>query len=142
MFLQVEGAGVDAVAQAGLVARAIIKDMPQMRIAAIADHLDAPHAVAAVFMQRDIAIIDDIPKAGPAAHGVVLGHRGEQLLAAGGAGIDAGGFAVDVLAAEGALGRLLAQDGILFRAELAAPFRLALFDLFTLHVAPPFRFMA
>ena len=62
-LLQIKRAGIDAIAQAGLVARTIIKDMPQVRIAALADHLDPPHPVAAdLRRRRNVAVINHIPE--------------------------------------------------------------------------------
>lgn len=140
LFLEIESQGVDAVAQAGLVARTVIEDVAQVRIAAVADGFDAAHPVAQVLAQADIAFVDHIPEAGPAAEGIVLGLRGEQCLPASRAGIDALGFGVDVLAGEGALGGLLAQDRVLLRAQFPAPFLVRFHD-FLAHSPCSFRFV-
>lgn len=102
--------------------------MPQVRIAAAAGHLDAAHAMAEVFMQVDAALVGHIPEAGPAAMRVVLGIGLKQRLSTGGAVVSAIGFLAHILACERALGGGLAQDGILIRAELAAPFGIGLAD--------------
>ena len=47
--------------------------MAQVRIAAVADRFHAPHTVAVVLAQADIALVDHIPEAGPAAEGIELG---------------------------------------------------------------------
>src|SRR5689334_6927341 len=80
-------------------------------------------------------------EARPAAAGIELGIGLEQRLAAAGADIGAGTMVVLIFAAERALGRLLAQHGVLHRRELFAPLRLALLDLAArfgvAHCSPP-----
>ena len=140
-FFELERQGIDAITQAGLVARTVVEDVAQVRIAAVTGRFDAAHAMAQVLAQADIAFVDHVPKAGPAAEGIVLGIRGEQCLPASRAGIDALRFGVDVFAGEGTLGRLLPQDRVLFWAELLTPFGIRLQD-FLIHSPCSFRFVA
>ena len=119
IFFEIERQRIDAVAQAGLVARTVIEDVAEVRIAAVADGFDTAHPVAAVLTQLDIAFVDHVPKAGPTAEGIVLGGRGEQFLPTCGAGVNALRFGVDVLAGERTLGGLLPQDRVLLRAQFA-----------------------
>ena len=73
-------------------------------------------------MQFDFVWVHGLIKARPAAAGIVLRIGIKQLLSAGGAAIDARRFGVGILAGEGALGALLAQDVILLGSQFLAPF--------------------
>src|SRR6185437_16177835 len=87
------------------------------------------HAVADIALLVDMAVYGGRGEARPAAAGVELGIRLEQRLAAAGAGIGAFAVLVLIFAGEGPLGRLLAQHGVLHRAQLLAPLGFALDDL-------------
>src|SRR5690606_36383107 len=118
---------VDAVAVVGgrRVALAV-EDVPQVGVAARAADLGADHAVAAVLHQRHRVGVGRRVEARPAAVGLELGVRPEQLGAARPAAVDALRLGVDVLAGERALGARLAQHVELLRRELNAPLGLAL----------------
>jgi len=64
--LEVQGLGVDTVAQASLILWTIFKDMTQVTTAASTDGFHAAHTVAGVFPEFDVSFADDVPKAGPA----------------------------------------------------------------------------
>src|SRR5262249_29138417 len=73
--------------------------------------------------------VDRLGEAGPAATRVVLHAGVEQLVAASGAAVGAGGLGVPVGAGEGPLGPLLAHDMVLLGGELRLPLGLGLLDL-------------
>src|SRR6185312_7264204 len=122
---QLQGRRVDAIAQAGWPGT-IRKHVAEMAGAFRAQHLRADHAVAGVGLLLDMALSRRLGKARPAAAGIEFGVGLEQRLAATGADISAGTMLVLVFTAEGTLGRLLAQHGILHRRQFLAPLRLAL----------------
>jgi hypothetical protein len=68
---------VDAVAQPGGF-RAVVEDVPQVRVAAAAGDGGALHAEAAVGRFDDILRRDRFPEAGPAGVRFELGRRGKQ----------------------------------------------------------------
>src|ERR1039457_2301992 len=135
LFVEVEGGGVDAVAQAGGLG-AVGEDMAEVASAAGTGDLGAHHAVAAVFDLLDVLPVQGIGEAGPAASGVELGIGGEELEAAGGAEIDAGGAGFGVLSGEWPLGTLLAQDAVLLGSERTAPLFVRLANLVHSPAAP------
>ncbi|MNN53474.1 hypothetical protein D3C81_1682320 [compost metagenome] len=106
--------------------------MPQVRIAARAEHLDAVHAVAEILHPTQCLGGNRLEIARPATAGVVLGIRVEQRRIAAGTVVDARSLAVVVLAGEGALGPLETADLELAFRQLLAPLIQRLFDL--LHV--------
>src|SRR4051812_36826304 len=102
--------------------------MAQVRTAVGAADLDPLHAESAVLDVLD-GVGDRLVERRPAAAGVELGVRLEELGAAGLAGVDALGLGVGVLAGERSLGAGLAQYGVLLRREFLTPLLLALVHL-------------
>jgi len=92
-----------------------------VRVADVADHLGANHAVAGVAFFPYMAWIDGIEVAGPATARVELGVRGEQRGVTAYAAVDAGGEGVPVATGEGGFGALAANDGVFVGTELGAP---------------------
>src|SRR5579859_288258 len=70
--LQLEHGRVDAVTLPGR-AGAVVEDVPEMRLAGVAEHLGAPHPEAAVRLLANIFAGDRGGKARPAGAGVELG---------------------------------------------------------------------
>src|SRR5579871_3089444 len=99
--------------------------MAEVPATAGAGDLDAPHAEARVEMLGDFGLVHRLVEAGPAAVGVELLVRGEELLAAPRANVNARLLVVGELAGERPLGPLLAQDPVLLRREHILPFGLA-----------------
>ena len=93
-----------------------------MRIAAVAVHLAADHAVARVGLASHVFFPRRLPEARPAAAGLELVLRAEQLGPAAYAAVLALVVVVPVLAGERALGAVLARHLELLRRELAFPF--------------------
>ena len=103
--------------------------MAEVSAAASAHHLGAEHAVAYVRLFLDRILACRREEGRPAATGVVLALREEELRAAAGTAVDAGLEDVVVLAGERRLGALPAQDPVVLVRQLPAPLRLALLDL-------------
>ena len=118
---------VNAVAQTGRF-RTVVEDMAEMAAAAAAVHLGAQHAVGAVLGLADIAF-DRLIEARPAGAALEFRLRGEQRQVAPGAGKGALAMLLEQRARARPLGALLAQDLVLLRRQLRAPFRIGLFDL-------------
>ena len=91
--------------------------MAQVTATLGAEYLGALHAVAVVLVYLDITLADDVPEAGPARTGMELGSGREEVVATGGAGVDALLFVIDVLTGKGPLCTRLAQDPVLFLSE-------------------------
>src|SRR4051812_48323172 len=102
-LLQVERAGVDAVALAGRPG-AVREHVPQVAAAGAARHLGADHAVAAVLVHLDVRVLPRLGEAGPARAGLELGVGAEQLGAAAGTAVCPVVLHVHVLAGERPLG--------------------------------------
>ena len=126
--IEVQRAGVDAVAQAGRV-RAVVEDVAEVAAAALADDLGAAHEEAVVGPGLDRVVVHRVEEARPAGAGVELGVGAEQLCAAAATAVDAVLLVVPVGAGERALGALLAEDLVLLGRELRPPLRLGLLDL-------------
>jgi hypothetical protein len=109
--------------------RAIGKDVPEMRIAGVANSFDAGCAVAGIEVIRDGIHGDRLSEGRPAGARVKFFRGVEQNGIAAQAGIDSGLEEAAHGRAEGALGACLASDHILFSAELPAPFGIGLYDL-------------
>src|SRR6267378_3659994 len=118
---------VHAVAQAGRL-RPVIKDMTEMAAAAAAVNFGPQHPKGAVFGLAD-GIVERLIKTRPAGAALEFRLRGEQRQIAAGAGEYALAMLLEQRARTRALGALLAQDFILLRRQLRAPFRIGLFDL-------------
>src|SRR6478736_324594 len=101
--------------------------MAEVRSARRAPHFRADHAERGVLDELDGLGADRLVEARPAAAGVELRAALEELGAACAAGVEAGASLVEQLAGPGALGRRLAQHGVLVVAELLAPLVFGLF---------------
>ena len=99
-----------------------------MAAAAAAMHFGARHAERRVLGFAD-GIVERLPEARPAGAALVFGVRGEQRQVAAGAGEDALALFLQQRARTRPLGAVLAQDLILLRRQLRAPFGVGLFDL-------------
>src|SRR5690606_12175337 len=86
------------------------------------EHFHPAHAVAVVLAAGDGAVVGWLPEAGPAAAGIILVVRGEELRAAADAMVAAGDLAVVVGTAERRLGTLPARDLELAFVQQGAPF--------------------
>src|SRR3990167_6801136 len=95
--------------------------MAQMRITLGAFDFDAMHAVIEVIHTGDGLAADRMEVARPAAAGVVLGIRVEQLGLAAGAVVNTRHLAVVVQTGKGALGAAQATDMKLLLGKLFAP---------------------
>src|SRR4051812_26718063 len=104
--------------------------MPEVRIAARAEHFRARHEPAAVALFRHRLLGDRLPEAGPARARFELGVRGEERLPAADARIGPRVLGRGVLAAERALGAVLAGHVVLLRRELRLPLLVGLHDFF------------
>src|SRR3979411_2789598 len=118
---------VHAVAQAGRL-RPIVKDVTEMAAAAAAVNFSPQHPKGAVLGLAD-GIVERLIKTPPAGAALACRLRGEQRQVAAGAGEDALVMLLEQRARTRALGALLAQDFILLRRQLRAPFRIGFFDL-------------
>src|ERR1700733_3161980 len=125
--LQLERGRVDAIAQSGR-AGAIVEYMPEVTIAARAQHFGSDHAVADVALLVDMALRRGRGKARPAAAGIEFGIGFKQRLSAAGAGVNAGPVLVLVFAGARPFGRFLAQHRILHRRQFLPPLGFALLD--------------
>src|ERR687885_829001 len=105
---------------AGLL-RTVLEDVAEMRAATRAAHLGAHHPVRAILDELDGVRRDRLGEARPAGTRVVLRVAIEERVAAGGAVVEAVFVGVHVLAGERALGRRLAQYGVLLRREPLPP---------------------
>src|ERR1035437_2479952 len=114
------GGGVDAVALPGRP-RPVVEDVAQVAPTAPADHLGAGRPVTLVDMEVHRLQVRRLGEARPAASGVELGIRTEQLGPAAGAVVGAGVVVLPVASREGSLGPLLPQDGVLLGGEPGAP---------------------
>src|SRR5438445_12465416 len=130
--VQLDRRAVYAVAQAGRL-RAVVKAVAQVPAAVRARDLGPDHEVRVVHRLLDRRALRRGVEARPAAVGVELRLRLEQLGPATRAQIRARGLRVPVLAREGALGSLLAQHVELRGGEVALPIRLALLHSHLLH---------
>src|SRR3712207_5359261 len=64
--VELEGAGVDAIAEPGRV-RAVVEDVAQVAAAARAVHLGAPHEERVVLLRLDRRLVERLEEARPAA---------------------------------------------------------------------------
>src|SRR4051812_12574466 len=100
-----------------------------MTAAGGAEHLGALHAEGRVGLLLDRLRVGRRRERGPAAAGVVLGVRLEELGAATGALVGARLEAVVVLTSERPLGSLLPQNAVLLGAQLGPPLLFGFLDL-------------
>ncbi len=118
---------VHAVAKSGRF-RAVVEDVAEMAAAAAAMHLGAHHAEGAVRGRAD-RIVQRLPEARPAGAALILGLGREQRQVAAGAGEGALAVLLEQRARSRPLGALVAQDLVLLRRQLRAPFGVGLLDL-------------
>src|SRR6202171_115623 len=116
-----------AVAQAGRL-RPIVENVTEMATAAAAGDFGTPDTEGTVFGLAD-RVVEPLIKTRPAGAALEFRLRGEQRQVAAGAGEDALAMLLEQRARSRTLGALLAQDVILLRRQLRAPFRIGLFDL-------------
>src|SRR3954447_10963442 len=98
-----------------------------MASATAAMDFSAKHSESAVFGFAD-GVFQRLIEAWPAGAALEFGVRGKQRQVATGAGEDALAMLLQQRARTGALGALFAQNFILLRRQLCAPFRIGLFD--------------
>src|SRR5436309_1939079 len=103
--------------------------MPEMGAAAGTAGLGAPHAEGIVLGQHDCIAVGGGVEARPAAVGLELLGRPEQLGAARPAAVDALGSGVGVLAGPRRLGAGLPEDAVLLGAEELPPLRVGSLEL-------------
>src|ERR1700738_3958273 len=118
---------VHAVAQAGRL-WPIVENVTEMAAAAAAVDFGPQHPKGAVFGLAD-GVVERLIKTRPAGAALEFRLRGEQRQVAAGAGEDAPAMLLEQRARSRTLGALLAQDLVLLRRQLRAPFRIGLFDL-------------
>ena len=97
--IELEGSGIDAVAQSGR-SRTILEYMTEVRVAAGAQHFYPPHEMAVVFLVDDIFRSGRLPERRPSRTGIEFGLRVKQGGAATGATIHALIVAVPVFPRE------------------------------------------
>src|SRR5262249_34335396 len=124
-FLEVEGSGVDAIAQPGGLGP-VLEDVAEVRVAPAAMHLDPAHAVAVVRLDRNALFLRRLPEARPAAARIDLVMGAEQLGAATHAPVASLVVVVPVDAGEGRFRSLLAGNVKLLGRELRPPFLVGL----------------
>src|SRR3981081_4055455 len=117
---------VHAVAQPGRL-RPIVEDVTEMAAAGAEVNFGPQHPEGPVFGLAD-GVLERLVKARPAGAALEFRLRGEQRQVAAGAGEDALAMLLEQRARTRALGALLAQNLILLRRQLRAPFRIGLFD--------------
>src|SRR6202035_3939444 len=115
---------IHAIAQARRL-RAVVEDVAEMAAAAAAMYFGAQHAEGAVLGLAD-RVLQRLIEARPAGAAFELGVRGEQRQVAAGASEHALAMFLQQRAGTGAFGALLAQDLILLRRQLRAPFGIGL----------------
>ena len=120
---EAQRSGVDAIAQAAAIARAIVEDVAEMAVAVGRADLGADHAVRDVAQFVDIGRLDRLREARPAAADFKLVGRGKQRLARDDIDIDAGLLVMQIFAGARALGAALLGDAVLFRRQRRNGFR-------------------
>src|SRR5687768_13407071 len=100
--------------------------MAEMRVARGAHHFDPAHAVGRVIHGLHVLVRNRLREAGPAAAGIELRVRAEQLRPARYAAVHTGLLRVVIRARERPLGPLLARDPVLLGRELLPPLLIGL----------------
>src|SRR3981189_2988423 len=118
---------VHAVAQTGWL-RPIVEHVTELASARGAGNLGPKQPKGAVFGLAD-GVVERLIKTRPAGAALEFRLRGEQRQVAAGTGEDALAMFLEQRARSRPLGAFLAQDLILLRRQLRAPFRIGLFDL-------------
>src|ERR1700730_3507947 len=122
-----QGKARHALARAGRL-RSIVEDVADMAAAATAVNFGPQHPESAVFGLAD-GVIERLVKTRPAGAALEFRLRREQRQVAAGAGEYALAVLLEQRARSWPLGALLAQNLILLRRQLRAPFRIGLVDL-------------
>src|ERR1700722_685369 len=125
--MKLQRESVHAVAQAGRL-RPIVENVTEVTTAAAAVNFGPQYPEGAIFMLAH-RVVERLPKTRPAGAALKFRCRGEQRQIAAGAGEDALAMLLEKRARPRAFGAFLAQDFILLRRQLRAPFRVGLFDL-------------
>src|SRR5918994_625837 len=126
--LEIERAGVDAVAEARRVGP-VVEHVTEVAAAGRAHDLRARHPVARVRLGDDAVEGGRLEEARPAAARLELRVGAEELRAAARAAVDAVSVLVPVGARERALRPLVAEDLVLLGAQTLAPLRVGQLDL-------------
>src|SRR5258707_4630553 len=126
-FISLDGqrCRVQPIAQAGR-ARAVVKDVARVALAARAKNLRAVHAVTAVGVGDDVLGGNRLEETRPAGAGIEFGFRGEQRQSAADAIINAGLVVVVESAAKSRFGALGAGNFILIGRQLLLPLGIGL----------------
>src|SRR4030088_2059730 len=125
--MEYQGKAIHAVAQAGRL-RPIVEHVTEMATAAAAVNFGPQYPESPVFGPAD-GVVERLVKNRPAGAALEFRLRGEQRQVAAGTGEDALAMFLEQRARSRPLGAFLAQDLILLRRQLRAPFRIGLFDL-------------
>src|ERR1700730_5476844 len=125
--MEYQGKAIHAVAQAGRL-RPIVEDVTEMAAATAAVNFGPQDPESPVFGLAD-GVLQWLVKTRPAGAALEFRFRGEQRQIAAGTGEDALAVLLEQRARSRPLGAFLAQDLILLRRQLRAPFRIGLFDL-------------
>ncbi len=108
---------------------AIVEDVTQVGLATVTEHFGASHPVGVIGFFGHGVFGGGGPKAGPTSARIKLGVGAKQWLSAGGADVGAFFLVLVVLAGKGALGALLAHDGVLLRRQALLPLAVGFNDL-------------
>src|SRR6185312_7899133 len=119
--IELEGSGIDAVAQSGR-SRAILEYVTEVRVAAGAQHFYPPHEMAVIFLVDDIFRSSRLPERRPPRTGIEFGLRVKQGGATAGATIHPLIVAVPVFPCERPFRPFFAAYMILLRGQLVFPF--------------------
>jgi len=114
--------------------------MPQVRVAAGAQHFDAAHAQGIVLTVNDRVGFQWSVEAGPTATGVEFSAGIEQWIVAAFAQVGARTIFIPIHPRKRPLGAGLASNGVFFWRQLISPFFVAFHNLFDFyaHIAPFF----
>src|SRR3981081_4480872 len=116
-----------AVAQAGRL-RPIVEHVTEMATAAAAVNFGPQYPESPVFGPAD-GVVERLVRTRPPGASIEFRLRGQQRQVAAGTGEDSLAMFLEQRARSRPLGAFLAQDLILLRRQLRAPFRIGLFDL-------------
>ena len=127
LLLKAEGQRIDAVART-FGTRPVVKDMTEVRVAALAADLGAVHAVAVVLQQPNVLARIGMGEARPAAARLVFGVRAEERRAAPAADIGPFFLIMQQRAGERSFGRRPAKHGKLLGGQLLLPLSIRLLN--------------
>jgi hypothetical protein len=127
LLLEIQRSGIHAVPEPCRLG-AIVEHVAQVTATTATDHLGPLHAQRTVRVFINSLFPKGLVKAWPAGAAVELGIAHEQLLPTGCTQVFAVFVVVPVLTGEGAFGARLAQDPVLFRAQLLFPLLIAFHD--------------